>query len=143
MKAENYEKRLNNLGYVELKKKYWEYRSEEVRREARGICFICGSVNEIGECNASHFYHSKKWSMMRDEHNIQNSCIRCNNPNMLNGNLAEYAYKLIKKYGARVIDGLHDKNKVKEKWNNTLKREMITEIIKLKTKVEAMRKDPI
>lgn len=143
MKAENYEKRLNSLGYVALKAKYWEYRSEEVRREAGGICFICGKKGSIGECNASHFYHSKKFSMMEDKYNIQNSCIRCNNPNMLNGNLAEYSYRLIKKFGSRVIIRLHDKMKEKELWNNSLKREMIIKILALKQKVEDMRKEQI
>ena len=138
MKAETYEARLNNKGYVALKKIFWGYKSKVTRSKANGVCFICHAKHDEKELQAGHFYHSKKFCMMDDDYNIQASCIRCNNPRMLSGNLAEYSYQLIQKYGANVITKLHDKMQTKELWNKTFKRHIIMRILAIREQANAI-----
>lgn len=123
---------------TQLKKIFWKYKSIYVRRKARGVCFICGNKDRWQECQAGHFYHSKRFDLSSDEVNIQCSCLRCNNPTMMGGNLAEYAYKIIMKYGAGEVIRLHDLKQGKEKVNNTLRDKILDGIEDYKARVKKL-----
>ena len=77
--------------------------SEFVRRKERGVCYICGDIKDWKLQDAGHFVHRN--CLDYDLRNIHCSCSRCNR--FLHGNLNVYAEKLIKDYGAGIIEELN------------------------------------
>ena len=95
-------KQMKNSPYKRLNNRCWKLMSEIVRRESQGICFTCGTRHDWKtEMDAGHRYHSK---LDFDPMNIKAQCKKCNK--YLGGNLGEYEYNLIKKYGMNETEKL-------------------------------------
>lgn len=140
MREEAYRGRLAGKGLTALKKIFWKYKSEYVRRLADGVCFTCKTKKPWRETFAGHFYHSKRFDLAYHRYNIQCQCNRCNR--MLSGNLNEFAYYLGKKYGWQILDELHDlKHQVKERVNQTLIRQVVSAIIEYRNLIDELKEN--
>lgn len=89
-------------------KKLWTTVSEYIRRRDLGRCFTCGVIKPWKKTQAGHYIHgseNSKYSPLHfNEYNVHCQCVHCNK--WLHGNTTEYAYRLKKKYGARILDVL-------------------------------------
>jgi len=91
------------------------------RDEYKG-CISCGS--EID--HAGHYFSAGHYSALRfEETNVHGQCLRCNN--FMHGNLINYRFGLITRYGEDYVKELESKsiNKLK-KWS----REELEDIVK-------------
>ena len=88
-------KKLKSL--KELRKLAWKTFSIYVRQRDMGICFTCGKRDNWKSMQAGHLFHRD--CLDYDEKNINCQCVRCNH--YLSGNLQEYTYRFIKKYGEK------------------------------------------
>jgi len=76
--------------------------SELVRRKEK-CCYTCGAGGPWQDHHAGHFVHRN--CLDYDLRNIHRQCAGCNT--FRHGNLAVYAEKLIKDYGAGIIGELN------------------------------------
>lgn len=106
----------------ELKKIAWTHFSKYIRNRD-GYCFTCGSRNGI---QAGHLFHNKGNTYF-NEKNVHSQCSRCNL--YLSGNLGEYTYRFIKKYGEKEYLKLKRQSNIPKKWK---KNELIDIIEKYK-----------
>ena len=91
-----------------LRRKAWGLFSAYIKRRDKNICFTCGEF----ATQAGHFIH--KDSLDYDGMNIHAQCVRCNL--YLSGNLAEYAIRMIDKYGRDAVDNLMRRKHEIHKW---------------------------
>ncbi len=92
-----------------LKKKLDAVFSQYIRRRDKGVCFTCG-VKKPWKSQQNGHYISRGVLILRwDERNCNCQCVGCNI--FRNGNMAEYAIRLMKKYGPDILTILD-----KEKW---------------------------
>lgn len=95
-----------------LHKKAWDLWSIYIRKRDNGVCFTCGKRDwnlELGEpeirsMQAGHFIHNV---LDFDPMNINCQCSRCNH--YLSGNGAEYSIRLIRIYGLKAVEDLHNR----------------------------------
>ena len=85
-----------------LHKKSWKLMSELVRRN-ENCCYTCGATGPWRDHHAGHFVHRN--CLDYDPRNVHRQCAGCNT--FRHGNLAIYAEKLIKDYGAGIIEELN------------------------------------
>ena len=83
-----------------LKKELDRIFSLYVRNRDRKICFTCGRPGN----QAGHFISRRHNSTRYDELNTHAQCVSCNV--FKHGNHAEYAYRLIQKYGRKEFEQL-------------------------------------
>lgn len=86
-----------------LKKKLDAVFSLFIRNRDNWTCFTCGKKSKEGMQNG-HFISRSHNSTRYDEINNHAQCIGCNV--FKNGNSAEYAYRLIQKYGQEEFEAL-------------------------------------
>lgn len=85
--------------------KAWKLTSEYVRRKANGRCYTCERVFEFSELNGGHFREKiGNAGGYFDLRNIKPQCYRCNR--VRHGEKEIYATKLVKEYGATVLEDL-------------------------------------
>jgi hypothetical protein len=95
--------------------KLWDLFSKLVRQGAadeNGMvrCVTCGVVKHWKEMQAGHFVHARKTNHVSyDKRNVNPQCPRCNK--WLHGNLARYTVFLVERYGAGIVDELHNKKR--------------------------------
>ena len=89
-------------------RKLWKVFSEYIRRRDLGRCFTCGVIKAWKDMQAGHYIHgseSSKYSpLFFNESNVHCQCPQCNS--WKSGNLTEYAYRLKKRYTARILEVL-------------------------------------
>jgi 5-methylcytosine-specific restriction endonuclease McrA len=82
----------------ELKKALWTIFSKYIRARDENICYTCGKPAQ----HAGHYVPQSKGNALRyDERNVHAQCISCNS--FRRGNLAPYALRLEKDYGAGIL----------------------------------------
>ena len=84
----------------ELKKELDRVFSLYIRNRDRKICFTCGKPGN----QAGHFISRSHNSTRYSELNVAAQCLSCNI--FKHGNHAEYAYRLIQKYGRKEFEHL-------------------------------------
>jgi len=92
-----------------LKKKLDKVFSEYIRKRDSGICYTCGNVKEWKYQDAGHYISRSYGSTRFDERNVHAQCKSCNV--FKGGNMDEYALKLVKQYGPKILKELN-----KKKW---------------------------
>jgi 5-methylcytosine-specific restriction endonuclease McrA len=70
------------------------------------ICYTCEKVGTKGEMDAGHFIPATRETVRFNEINVHCQCTRCNR--FMHGNAHEYAWKIQKEYGPRMLDELHE-----------------------------------
>lgn len=99
----------------QLKKKLDSIFSLHIRKRDKGKCFTCGATKEIKEMQTGHFVSRSHNSVRYDEINCHCQCVGCNI--FKNGNLAEYSYRLIQKYGQKEFNNLIKKGRQIKQFN--------------------------
>lgn len=106
-----------------LKKKAQEVFNKWIRNRDKDCgCISCGgSVDHAG-----HYFSSGQFSALTfDEVNVNSQCLGCNN--FRHGNLIQYRFGLIEKYGVEIIEELEAKSKVNiYKWSRQELEDIIT-----------------
>ena len=101
-----------------LRRKAWKVFADWIKARDNFRCFTCGAEGN----QAGHFLHRDCLDFT--EENIHCQCVRCNH--FLNGNLAVYTIKMIKKYGLKKVEVLQRKANIPKSFN----RQDLEEIIK-------------
>jgi len=115
-----------------FKKKADEVFSEYIRRRDKGICFTCGNQKRWQDQDCGH-YISRQYNELRyDERNANCQCKHCNVFRW--GNLDEYAIKLIRKYGIRILEEFWKRKHFKGKIFKTIDLEEIIKTYKRRIK---------
>lgn len=92
---------------AQLKKKLDAIFSVFIRIRDKGVCFTCGKVAPWKYQHNGH-YISRVYLITRwDEKNCNCQCPGCNI--FKHGNMDEYAVRLTRKYGAKVLEELNQK----------------------------------
>lgn len=107
-------------GTATLRKKAWKLFSKHIRFCVRphegkceyqlkyNRCFSCGGIYASNLLDAGHFKHEK---LDFDEININPQCTHCNR--FLHGNLWEYGKHLTSLYGAKAVEQLEGRAKIR------------------------------
>lgn len=114
---------------AKLKKKLDAVFSKFIRQRDAGICFTCGIKKEQKYQQNGHYISRQHNSTRYDEQNCHCQCVRCNI--MLNGNMDEYALRLIRKYGAGILKKLNKKKKEKKQFKENELKNLIEHYNKL------------
>lgn len=93
-----------------LKKELDMWFSMFIRIRDKGVCFTCGGKQFWKYQQNGHYVSRAVLSLRFDERNCNCQCVGCNI--YKNGNMDEYAVRLMKKYGPKI---LQDLNKEKQK----------------------------
>jgi len=91
-----------------------------------GICISCQKPYPIEKMHAGHYLNSTYSAVRFDERNVNAQCgFNCN----LNksGNITEYRFGLIKKYGIKVVEDLEAMRHDEWKWNRLSLEGLIVE----------------
>ena len=75
-----------------------------IRERDKWTCFTCGKIGEGSQMHAGHFISRVKAKVMFDEKNVHAQCYSCNI--WKKGNVAEYADRIINRYGKDEFDRL-------------------------------------
>ena len=106
------EKAKNRPSILDLKKSVWTEFTLFIKARDNNICFTCGKPGNQG----GHYISSKYNNTLFDERNVNCQCVHCNI--FLKGNLSIYAIKLIEKYGAGILQELHEAHKIGKKFSH-------------------------
>jgi hypothetical protein len=100
--------------------------SEVVRREAKGVCYTCGKIDDWKNMHCGHFKHGKLDFDFRNQHC---QCPKCNTYE--SGKLDVYGIKLVREHGLGWVNQLE-----KDAWakGNDYSIEELREIIRYLTK---------
>lgn len=91
----------------QLKKLADKVFSQYIRQRDAGICFTCGIRKEPKYQQCGHYVPRQHNSTRYDETNNHCQCMRCNV--FLRGNMDEYAIRLKRKYGSKILEELNKK----------------------------------
>ena len=95
----------------QLKKKLDTVFSLYIRTRDGGRCITCGKVDEIKKMQCGHYVSRSNLATRWSEKNCSTQCVGCNV--FKHGNMDEYALKLKKKYGSKILEELNkDKYKI-------------------------------
>jgi hypothetical protein len=78
--------------------------SRFIRWRDKWTCFTCDKRGGPGQIQNGHFVSRKHHNVRFDEMNCHAQCVGCNV--FKYGNMAEYSYRLLKKYGQKEFDDL-------------------------------------
>ena len=113
-----------------LKKDLWKIFSEYIRRkdadeEGMTVCVSCGVKKHWKELQGGHFVPQSLGDALRfDEINVHVQCQACNVWNKERG-MFGYARFMVKKYGEKVLEELHHRQKMGYKFSRSELEEMI------------------
>lgn len=99
---------------VTYKKWVWKYFSDYIRDRDNWTCFTCGKYEVGPTMHAGHFISRGRSAVMFDEKNVHAQCYGCNIGKK--GNVAEYAYRIIKTYGQDTLDDLVERSRQTHKF---------------------------
>lgn len=111
------------------KKKCWKVFSEWVRRkdaDENGMtsCYSCGRVKHYKELQAGHLIpKSLGLSMYFEERAVRPQCYHCNIN--LSGNTIPFSFKIVKEYGAGILEELEALSRTSVKYSIPDYEEMI------------------
>ena len=78
-----------------------------IRQRDNATCYTCGKQGSVKTMQNGHYisrsFHGTRW----DEENCHCQCVGCNV--YRNGNMSEYALRLINDYGVDILQELNDK----------------------------------
>lgn len=97
-----------------LKKKLDKIFSEYIRKRDKARCFTCGKQGEVKTMQCGHYVPRQHLVTRYSEINCNTQCVGCNV--FKRGNMDEYALKLKKKYGPRVLEELNREKYKIHKW---------------------------
>lgn len=97
-----------------FKKWTWKAFSDYIRERDNWTCFTCGKYATGSAMHAGHFVSRVRSATMFDERNVHAQCYACNIHKKGNG--AEYAVRIIERYGADVLDELVVKSRQTHKF---------------------------
>ena len=86
------------------KKWVWKYFSDYIRNRDNWTCFTCGKYEKGPTMHAGHFISRGRSATMFDEKNVHAQCYGCNI--VKKGNVGEYAYRIIQKYGQETLNDI-------------------------------------
>lgn len=108
---------------AKLKKDLDAVFSQYIRKRDGGRCFTCGKIDDVKKMQNGHFVQRHYLATRYDERNNHCQCIGCNL--FKNGNMAEYAERLCKKYGPEILEQLNLKKHSLVKYNRAWYEEQI------------------
>jgi hypothetical protein len=102
------------------KKELDEVFAEYIRlRDSNGDtfrCISCGQVKPMSQCQCGHYISRAHMATRFDENNCNGQCVSCNI--FKSGNVVEYRFGLIDKYGEEVVNQLeamrNDQRQIKD-----------------------------
>jgi hypothetical protein len=102
------------------KKELDEVFAEYIRlRDSNGDtfrCISCGQVKPMSQCQCGHYISRAHMATRFDENNCNGQCVGCNI--FKSGNVVEYRFGLIDKYGEEVVNQLeamrNDQRQIKD-----------------------------
>jgi hypothetical protein len=102
------------------KKELDEVFAEYIRlRDSNGDtfrCISCGQVKPMSQCQCGHYISRAHMATRFDEKNCNGQCVSCNI--FKSGNVVEYRFGLIDKYGEEVVNQLeamrNDQRQIKD-----------------------------
>jgi len=97
-----------------FKKRVWKAFSDYIRERDNWTCFTCGKYATGAAMHAGHFVSRVRSATMFDERNVHAQCYSCNIHKKGNG--AEYAARIIERYGQDVFDELIRKSRETHKF---------------------------
>lgn len=92
----------------------WKHFSDYIRNRDNWTCFTCGKYDKGSTMHAGHFISRGRSATMFDEKNVHAQCYGCNIGKK--GNVAEYAYRIIKVYGQETLDDLVERSRQTHKF---------------------------
>ena len=100
---------------AKLRRMLWERFRNYVKDRDGRICFTCDSGPlEGSNCHAGHLVNSTKASVRYAPFNVYVQCYRCNVS--MRGNIAEYAYRYIQRFGKEQFDRLMLQSREHKTW---------------------------
>lgn len=97
------------LSMAQLKKKLDSVFSVYIRLRDKGKCFTCDKILPWRQQQNGHYVTRGCMELRWDERNCNCQCVGCNI--FKSGNMEEYAVRLMKKHGPKILETLN-----KEKW---------------------------
>lgn len=103
--------------------------SEYVRRRdsdkhtGYGRCISCGRIIHWRDSDAGHYVNRQHMSLRYDERNVHLQCRKCNR--FMESNAVGYTQSIIKKYGIKILDYLHIKQRSVCKFSEYEYKDMI------------------
>lgn len=116
-------KKVKQVSISYLKKKLDSVFSIYIRRRDKGVCFTCGNKKPWKFQQNGHYISRSCLALRWDERNCNCQCAACNI--FKNGNMPEYAVRLMKKHGPNILLVL---NKEKLKTVKMTRQEYLTKI---------------
>lgn len=125
---------------VKIKRKLWKVFSEFIRRRDEGKCFTCSTQKDYKEMDAGHYIPTSICGeyLYFNEREVNCQCRACNR--FKHGNLTEYARRLVKKYGAGILEEL---NNIKKEGKTMPATEMLKKVEYYKNEISKLTEEVV